>query len=195
VYENYKTGHKKIKKIHYIISFLMIAAALVIIFCQDLVYIILVDKQFWESKEIFPLLLLSPVCITISETLGFGIEISKKTILKIPVYLISIIINYILCIILLPRFGVVGAASATAVSSIAMLFTKALIGDRFYKCCDNYWKVTVAIIFLTTAGIVNIILFSSSFKYLIYAVLMVALNIIYKNEVKLLINYSVAWRN
>ncbi len=186
VYENYKTKQKKIIKMHHMISFAMIIAALGIILFQDLIYAVLIGKNFWGSKAFFPLLIISPVCYTISETLGIGIRLSKKTILNIPVYAINVIVNIGLCWLLLPRVGVVGAAVATAVSSVVMLIVKSIFGERLYCCSDNYLKLALALGTLLAVSFVHIYVYQHWIKYPLYLTAMAITVLCYRNEVKML---------
>lgn len=165
VYEYYKE-QKKIQKMHHIVTFSMICMALGIIVFKDLVYGILVNEKYWGSKAIMAILLISPISDTVSETLGLGIELSKRTYLKLPVYIINIIVNVSACYLLIPRFGILGAALANASASLAMLISKTLIGEKYYKCSDNYYKLTmgmllVGIIAITNYFISNSIIISS----------------------------------
>lgn len=110
-YHNEKT---KIQKMHHIVSYLLITCGFGIIAFQDLIYLILVNKKYWASKVIMGFLMISPVSETISETLGLGIELSKKTYMKLPVYAVSIVINILACLLLIPKFGIIGAAISNA---------------------------------------------------------------------------------
>ena len=98
------------------------------------------------------LLMFSPIAETISETLGLGIELSKKTYMKLPVYIISIVVNILSCILLIPHFGIFGAAMANAISSLTMLIIKSVIGEHYYRCSDNYTKLILCMgLFIFTA--------------------------------------------
>lgn len=184
IFENYKTGQKQIMKMHHMISFVMIIFALGIIFCQDLIYTILVGKNFWASKQIFPLMIISPVCYAISETLGAGIKLSKKTFLNIPVYAVNLIVNVGMCLILLPKIGVVGAAMASAVSSMLMLLVKSVLGERLYRCSDNYFKLIIGLTILVAIASIHVFVYESPFKYIVYLGAVMVVCLTYMREIK-----------
>ena len=186
VFEYYKEK-EKIQKMHHTISFLLIGLALGITLFQDVIYFILVNEQYWASKAIMPLLLISPVCETISETLGLGIEISKKTYLKIPVYLINISVNVLSCIILIPHFGVVGAAAANALASLSMLVAKTIIGEHYYKCSDNYLYLISGMSMLIGIAMLNYFIKSILIRTSIVLVALVVLCIVYKKSLVMLL--------
>ena len=84
-----------------------------------------------------------------------GIELSKKTYLKLPVYIINIVVNVLACILLIPRYGIFGAAAASALASLSMLVARSIIGEHFYKCSDNYVKLIISMLLLIGTGLVN----------------------------------------
>lgn len=183
VYEYYNQ-RDKIQRMHHMVSFALIAFALLLITCKDLVYYILVDKQYWASKLIMPMLLISPVCITISETLGLGIELSKKTYLKLPVYSVNIVVNVVSCVVLIPQFGLLGAAMANALASLSMLIVKTIIGERFYKCSNNYIKLIIGMSLLVAVAAVNYFYKGQWVGNLVSASVLLVLFFVYRVTVK-----------
>ncbi len=184
VFESYKTSQKQIIKMHHMISFVMIVVAFCIIIFQDLIYFLLVGKNFWASKQLFPLLIISPVCYTISETLGIGIRLSKKTYLNIPVYIVNIVVNVIVCVLLLPKIGVLGAAIASSISSITMLVVKSILGEKYYRCSDNYTKLIIALIVLYITAFIHVFVYESTIKYILYLIAITLVCVCYIKEVK-----------
>lgn len=179
VYEYYKDP-SKIQKMHHIFSLLMFIMALFIILLQDPIYYFLVDESYWQSKTILALLVIAPVSDVLAETLGLGIELSKKTYLKLPIYVINIVVNVLACMILIPQFGILGAAIASAMASLSMLVSRAVIGEHFYKCSDNYIKLIVSMILLIGTGLVNYHFHSFVYVETILSIIIVAL--IYRKE-------------
>ncbi len=154
VYE-YREQQSKIQKMHHIISFLLITCGFGIIAFQDLIYLVLVNEKYWASKAIMGLLMISPISETISETLGLGIELSKKTYMKLPVYAVSVAVNALSCILLIPKYGIVGAAIANAISSLTMLVVKSVIGEHYYRCSDNYTKLILCMGLFAAAAVIS----------------------------------------
>ena len=154
VYEYYK-DREKVQQMHHIVAFLMLCMALGIVLFQDVIYWVLVDRQYWASKAIMAFLLIGPISDTISETLGLGIELSKKTYWKIPIYVINIVVNFVSCIVLIPRFGVLGAAMANALASLSMLMVKSVIGERFYRCSNTYYRLVLGMCLVLGNAFVN----------------------------------------
>lgn len=186
VYEYYK-DQKKIQTMHHVISFLMMGTAFGILMFQNLIYYVLVNSNYWESKKVITLLLVAPVCETISETLGLGIELSKKTYLKMPVYIVNITVNVLACLMLLPRYGILGAAIANAAASLSMMIAKAIIGERLYKCSDTYIRLIISMIMLITFGFINYFFNGGYENYIMAAVGILILILLYRKEAILVI--------
>jgi len=136
-------------------------------------------------------LLLSPICYTISETLGIGIRLENKTYWNVVTYFITFVVNTGLCLLLLPRIGVVGGAVASATSAIAMLAVKAFIGERYYRCSDGYLRLVIIIAVMVATAVINYVLYDSAWKYAVFVLALVIVLLVYFKEVKYVTLYTV----
>lgn len=186
VYE-YRNEQPKIQKMHHIVAYLLISFGFAIIAFQDLIYFILVDEKYWASKPIMGLLMISPISETISETLGLGIELSKKTYMKLPVYIVSVIVNVLACLLLIPEFGIIGAALASAISSLTMLIIKSIIGEHYYRCSDSYSKLIICLSFFAMTAVFSNIAYNWDSKLIVGLIGIVVTTAIYWKSVLLLI--------
>jgi len=182
VYENYKTQQKRIEKVHHTITFVMITFALLIIMFQYPIFLILSNGEYDAGRAVFALLIVGPVCYTISETLGLGIHLSKKTYWHIFISAINIVINLVLSIVLIPRIGLIGAALSSAVAAVFNLILKTVIGEKYYKCTSSYWRTVLSLVFLLSAGVISYLLHTSIYKYIFFAVFILIEFIIYRKE-------------
>lgn len=182
LYSNYQTERSNIAKIHRMVTYAMSLFGLLIILGQDLLYLF-IGTNFRDSKVFFPLLLLSPICYTIGDTTGMGIEIAKKNYFHIVIFSISVGFNLLISVILLPQIGVMGAAIAAALTSILRLTIQTFIGQGYYRMVDDYRKMIVAIITISIAAILNIVLIDSLlFRTVCIALLIVLLSVFNKRE-------------
>lgn len=195
IYKNYQTKQQTIIKMHHLVSLAMIGAGLVLCLFEDLIYIILVDEGYWESKIYFPLLLISPICYTISETLGIGFKIAEKSYWNIPVYALAFGSNILVCCILIPLVGPIGAAIATAVSSILMMIFKSYVGERYYRCSDSYSKLIVAFTAMCIAMCGAIAFYESILRYILILVAIFVVIFVYRKEIKFLLDMVLFRRN
>ncbi|WP_238537619.1 lipopolysaccharide biosynthesis protein [Sporolactobacillus vineae] len=95
----------------------MSTIAVFILIFKDLI-VALLSSGYADARYIIGFLCLPPIIFTVSETTCLGIVFSKKSYLGIWVGLIALIPNIIINLLLVPLFGAVGAATATAVSYI-----------------------------------------------------------------------------
>lgn len=183
VYENYKTKQNDIINVHHCTSYIMIIMTLMICLFKDIIYYVLVSRSYWDSMLIIPLVLISPLCYTISETLGIGFKIEKKVYWNIIIYGIDFLINFLLCHLLIPRIGMYGAAIAVAISSLSMLFLKALIGERYYRCTDSNKRLIISLV-IYIFSILPYIIFRSSLTLYIFCLFgIVFITYLYRKEV------------
>lgn len=183
VYKNYKEKQEVIIKMHHIISFLMISAGLMLCLTEDIIYFILVDGGYWASKIYFPLMLISPICYTISETLGIGFKLAEKSYWNILVYGMCFVSNATLCYLLIPIMGMMGAAVANAISSIIMLLIKSIIGEYYYCCSDSYSKLIVAFLSMCIAVVCTSLYYESILRYIVICLSLIITMFIYRNEI------------
>jgi len=154
MYANYKTENALIKKIHSGVSFLMISFALLLIVFSDLIFIIL-GGEYRGGKNIFALLLISPVVYTISETTCYGIYINKKTHLQFYATIYSFFVTTLLGFTLIPYYGIFGAGIANAAGGIVFFIARTYYGLKEYKSAERLLRTYIAIGIVILAGLIN----------------------------------------
>ena len=193
VYKNYDSNKNQIQTVHKIIAFIMPVVGICILILLDVIYLFL-GPSYRASKPYFGFMLISPILYTIAETTGLGINVYKKTYINIFVTSITVISNFILCIILIPRYGSTGAAIAVCCSSWAMYISKTFWGEKLYSVVTN-WKYTYGgpIIFLVSA-IINIALNGENLIRIISLCCCgIALIILYRDQVSYLIKVFISF--
>lgn len=193
VYENYKTEQKKISQVHNYITYIMVLFGLVILFFQDIIFLLL-GASYRSSKTFFAFLLIAPICYTISETTGVGIALAQKTHLNIIFILASLLVNAGGCLVLIPKMGALGAAVSAAIAGVVYLIIRSILGEKYYKCVTSYTKSISALLIMFAACLVNLY-FSENMPVRMggIAILMIGLTILYHKEcVKLIkIGFSI----
>ncbi|MEG1884452.1 MAG: polysaccharide biosynthesis C-terminal domain-containing protein, partial [Clostridia bacterium] len=139
VFEHFSTKPTYLSSGHRLITFVMAIFGLGVVLFQDVLYQI-IGPNYRASQQFFALLLFSPICYTISETTGIGINLSKKTYLNFVVYGATILITFAACYLLIPSIGLLGAAIAVAIASFCSLIIKTVIGERYYKVITSPLK-------------------------------------------------------
>ncbi|HEX2868933.1 MAG TPA: polysaccharide biosynthesis C-terminal domain-containing protein [Ignavibacteriales bacterium] len=151
----------------------------------------LIGAAYWSGAVIIPVVLLGYLFNGIYVNFTAGIFIEEKT--KYLPYitglgaLINVGVNYLL----IPRFGIMGAASATLASYVVMAIALFLVSQKFYKIDYEYGKLLRIMLSVLIPALVYYLVPINTliFKFgvlLLYIVLLFSLRIINKKEVKAL---------
>lgn len=111
-----------------ILLLMSILFVVILVFKDIIVY--LLSPEYADAKFLVAFLCLQPILYTVSETTCLGIVFSRKSYLGIWVGLIAIIPNIIVNIILVPKFGAVGAAIATSISYIFFFIARTYFSNK-----------------------------------------------------------------
>ena len=123
-HENTKESKKAIVTRFYELAFIFMIIGLCLIYFSEEMIKILTTKEFYPSMYVVPIYVYFYLVAIIGTLSMNQISYSKKMIYILPASIISVIINVVLNIIFIPRFGAVGAAGAT---SIAALFQQIIL--------------------------------------------------------------------
>lgn len=131
-----------------------ILAQAVLIF-KGLIVTIL-SSGYADARFIIGFLCLQPVIFTVSETTCLGIVFSRKSYLTIWVGLIALVPNLVINILLVPKFGAVGTAIATAVSYIFFFMARTYFsGKNGMKF--SVWKHHLVFVVLLVSASLNLL--------------------------------------
>lgn len=187
-YENYKTQNGQFYKVYkYLVCVLTLLSIMLVCF-QDIIFLILGEK-YRAAKSFFPFLVLGPICYVIGEVIGIGIDISKKTFYKLYIFIISITVNIILCLILGKRMGVSGIAMSTATAAIIAMLLKLYFGEKYYKVISSYKHIIICIISILTSSFVTLLVHNITYRNIIQFSLLCMVILFYKKELSELYSY------
>lgn len=179
-----KSFYKKGNQIITVILFLFGATVLV---AKDLI-VFLLGEKYRHAAFILPFLMFYPIMYTISETTNCGIVFMKKSHANIWVALISFLVDLIACFLLVPKFGAIGAAIATALAYIVFYLARTIIANMYFKIETQMKKLMVicSLFFLLclygSFNSFNIVLLMA------YIVFCIILSVLYKGVIFELIN-------
>jgi O-antigen/teichoic acid export membrane protein len=132
-----------------------------IIIRYDLI-ILLASSKYLESQRIIPFITLGVSFYILSNIFNAGLIIFKKTKIIMIFAGIASLINIGLNMILIPRFDLMGAAYATAISYFCFLIFIIISGWFYLSFKIKYMEITLYFIFsIVMAIIVNNIIFIS----------------------------------
>jgi O-antigen/teichoic acid export membrane protein len=143
MFENYSTNQSLIKRVHDYVSVFAVLTLCAFVLMKDLLYLF-IGPQFQASKPIFALVLTAPLFTMICETTAYGISIEKKAHLSLISYSLYFILNLLLAVVLVPIWGMLGAALSLMISAFINLIIQTIIGQRYYKSVETLKRTAYA---------------------------------------------------
>lgn len=137
----------------YFLLLMLFAGLMVSVLTQDLLKI-MADKQFWPAYQIVPIIVLASTIFSFHYHLNIGLYISNKTKYFAYINFSNGLLVLALNIVLIPRFGIFGAAWATVIAFIYKTGFTYYFSAKFYNIHFEIIRV-VKLIFV--AGIVYLI--------------------------------------
>ena len=132
VYSHYESQQGKIMQVHEAIVMVAVTACMLLAMVSDAAFLLL-DPAYSAGSRLVPFLALGPLCYTIGETAGVGINLKLKSGLNLLISFTTLVSSVVLSIALVLLVGVTGGALAVGFSALIGLGCKTLIGERFYR--------------------------------------------------------------
>ncbi|WP_019898708.1 oligosaccharide flippase family protein [Methylotenera mobilis] len=143
-----------IAKVFQITGYSSIALLIIVTFYSELIITLFAGVQFTAASKYLFYLMLSAV-IAGSYMFFLGMDIYKKTTILSKINIISGVLGSVMCVALVPVFGVWGAIASTLLSNSLRISGYVFFSQRLYKVPVFLWHFSLAIIFLI---IINILL-------------------------------------
>ncbi len=132
-------------------TFVLVLASLGIsLFSNEVIELFSKNSDYNIAYTIVPFISLAFIFKGVQYVYSLGLHFAKKTKYNAYIVLCAAIINFIINILLIPRYGIYGAAVATIISWI-------LMSTAFYKISYKYYKVKYEIkkvILLISTGVI-----------------------------------------
>ncbi len=192
MYANYKTQQARIQKVHDILNFIVLVFFCVLVALEDLIFLIL--GNYADVLPIFPLMMLGAVFTVLCETTTYGNTIAKKPIFDTLGNALSILCNFLFCVLLIPAFGLVGAAAALALANLAMYLFRTGFGQHFYKTVRYPAKSTLAVGLSMVLAVLATAWYANFTLKLLFCVLAICVYcLLYKIEMKRCVKLGVSF--
>ena len=177
-HENSDVARGAIISRFYEIAFLFMIVGLSIIYFSEEMIKMLTTKAFYPSMYVVPLYIYFYLFAIIGVLSMNQISFSKKMAYLLPTSVCGVIINIALNIILIPKYGAVGAAGAIAISALSNNLMNLYFGMKLYPLPLGKWKLT------------KMYLIVIAFTLPIYPIMLVDLAVIVKMAIKLVLILS-----
>ena len=134
----------------YFLLLMLFAGLLVSVLTKDLL-MIMADEQFWAAYQVVPLIVLATTIFSFHYHLNIGIIVAKKTKFLAYINLSNGIVVLILNYLLIPRFGIFGAAWATVFAFIYKAVLTYYFSSKYFQI---HFELLRVVKLLVVAGVV-----------------------------------------
>lgn len=125
---------------------LMLGIIAVSLFSYEVIKVISKSTEFWGAFVVVPLLSLSVFFINMRETTGIGLTIKKNTWIIGLIVIVSSVVNILLNILLIPKFNIIGAATATILTNIIFWYAYYYFSQKVFFIPYELSKILVILI-------------------------------------------------
>jgi O-antigen/teichoic acid export membrane protein len=116
----------------YFLAALLFSALAVSVFARDLL-MVMSDEKFWDAADVIPIIALGNMIFALHYHLNFGLMLVKRTRLIAAINLSNGGLVLLLNWLLIPRFGVYGAAYATVAAFVYKVGLTWFFSRRHYR--------------------------------------------------------------
>ncbi|MBN1269164.1 MAG: oligosaccharide flippase family protein [Kiritimatiellae bacterium] len=119
------------------VMLLLLVVLVAVILLMDEIVAIMLDARFSDAARVAPWLASAVLFHSFSAIMGLGANFAKKHLWFAWIVLAGGVLNVGLDLLVIPRYGAVGAAVATAAAALVMMFLR-------LACSQHYWPVRFA---------------------------------------------------
>ena len=124
---------------YYLTGMLFLVLGLSVI-APELVHL-MAAPEYQAAAVVVPIIAMTGLCEGFRQVVTVGIAFRKKPLIRSAAYIVAAIVNLILNLLLIPRFGMVGAAWAMLAGFIAMIAVEFVVSQRFYPIRYQYARL------------------------------------------------------
>lgn len=153
VYAHYRDEQERICRVHDVLNLLIFGFFCVLVMFEDVVFWIFPNKR--DCLQIFPLLMLAVVFTILCEGTVYGNSIARKPWHDTIGIGIGAASNLALCALLVPAWGLIGAALALAAGNGLAFLYRTVTGQLYYRTIPSFSKTVSAFLLafaVTAAG-------------------------------------------
>lgn len=155
LYANYRDEQKKIVQIQEFLLLILSVVFVGILLFRDLIYLILIGVEYRASKPVVALVLIPPLLEILGQTCYCGINVRKKNQILLYTSLLMVGLNVALMWVLIPAYGLLGAALSGALASAVAFAINCFFGQRLYRTVESYPRFGFSIANLLFLAFVN----------------------------------------
>lgn len=150
-------------------------------------FITLASVKYASAAAFSPIILLGALFLGINYIFNAGLYLKKKSMTLLAIMLSAVVINIILNIILLPQYGVMGAAIATLLACIATTIATILLSYRYIVVRADikaalYYLILSCIMYFAVKQIETGVVWVNLASKIIAGVLIIAPGVLFRED-------------
>jgi len=174
-HENTQESKREIVIRFYELAYLFMIIGLCLIYFSEEMIKLLTTKEFYPSMYVVPIYVYYYLFAIVGTLTMNQISYSEKMIYILPASITNVIINIFLNLLLIPKFGAIGAAAATAIASL------------FYQIIMLYYGMKLYPLPLGKMRLVCLYAIVMGLTIFVYPIMAMELNIIVKILMKIIL--------
>ena len=167
-----KEYYKKIMT--YVTFLLMWGGIFLAIYSKEIISLFASSESYIPAYKVVPVILLAYVFFGMSMVSSLGMYLTGKTIYIAVITIVSAAVNIGLNFILIPVYGIMGAAINTLAAFVLLYFISLIISNHYYKI--NFEKIKLLILVVLGTGLFflsNLIIIYELWLSLLFKLLLV----------------------
>ena len=157
VYAHYRTEQARIGRIHDLLNFLIFGFFCLLVMFEDIIFLIFPAKA--ACMRFFPLMMLSSVFAILIEGTVYGNAIARRPHHDTIGVALGVAVNIGLCALLVPPYGVTGAAVALVAANATMFLYRTLTGQYYYRTIPSYGRTVSGFVLALAATAVGVLFY------------------------------------
>ena len=176
VYAHYRTEQERIGRIHDLLNLLIFGFFCLLVMFEDIIFIIFPAKS--ACLPYFPLMMLAVVFSILCEGTVYGNTIARKPFQDTIGTAVGVAANIAVCAVLVPRFGVMGAAVGLVAANATMFLYRTVTGQYYYRTIPSFSRTICGFLLAVGVAVIGVVF---AHNFIIKFVLTAAILFIYCN--------------
>ena len=171
-----KKQKERIGRIHDLLNLLIFGFFCLLVMFEDIIFIISPAKS--ACLPYFPLMMLAVVFSILCEGTVYGNTIARKPFQDTIGTAVGVAANIAVCAVLVPRFGVMGAAVGLVAANATMFLYRTVTGQYYYRTIPSFSRTLCGFLLAVGVAVIGVVF---AHNFIIKFVLTAAILFIYCN--------------
>ena len=176
VYAHYREEQERIGRVHDVLNLLIFGFFCLLVMFEDIIFIIFPAES--ACLPYFPLMMLAVVFSILCEGTVYGNTIARKPFQDTIGTAVGVAANIAVCAVLVPRFGVMGAAVGLVAANATMFLYRTVTGQYYYRTIPSFSRTICGFLLAVGVAVIGVVF---AHNFIIKFVLTAAILFIYCN--------------